>query len=313
MKAKLSNTSSIYYNGSYIDDDEVLDGLTFQYDLDLYCCYSDTDCGSVDLSRGRRGVTADEEGSNGWKRVVSITQKKIRIDRYLTIEDDDSTAVTLLSNTFQNQESLPTKGRVRSYLIYVHYDEQYTSYRAWSSLSYTFHDISRPSTPLVDSFLPVLMALTCILFIGYLYCLSTAVATVVPAIREDEGESTREGSPSDERKSSSVILPEQRWLIYYLLAVILLQNPIYCLVSRLDNPSPTAVYSCYVLDALAEAALITIWLLFADGLSRQMGNIWTFYLPKILVGVCVFGVNIVVLTLQFPSINPNDHRSPVEV
>jgi hypothetical protein len=306
MKAKLSNTSSIFYNGSYIDDDEILDGLIFQYDLDLYCCYTDTDCGAVDPPRGRRGRTETEtEESNGWKKVVSLTQKNIHIDRYLTIEDDDSTAVTLLSNTFQNQESLPTKGRVRSYLIFVHYDDLYTSYRAWSSLSYTFHDISRPNTPLVDSFLPVLMTLTCVLFIGYLYCLYTASA------RAGDGTGRPEGGGGE--RGLLLLLPEQRWLIYYLLAVILLQNPIYCIVSRVDNPSPAAVYSCYLLDAMAEASLITIWLLFADGLSRQMGNIWTFYLPKVLVGVCMFGVNVVVLTLQFPSINPNDHRSPVEV
>lgn len=52
VKAKLSNTSSIYYNGSYIDDDEILDGLTFKYDLDLYCCYTDTKCGSINISDG---------------------------------------------------------------------------------------------------------------------------------------------------------------------------------------------------------------------------------------------------------------------
>lgn len=54
VKAKLSNTSSIYYNGSYIDDDEILNGLTFEYDLDLYCCYTDTKCGSLNNSDGMR-------------------------------------------------------------------------------------------------------------------------------------------------------------------------------------------------------------------------------------------------------------------
>lgn len=188
---------------------------------------------------------------------------------------------------------------MKSYLIYIRYDEKYSSYRAWSSLSYTFHDISRPNTPMVDNFLPVLIFFTCILFIGYLYCLATV--------------NQRRGSPSINSALFYDILPEQRWLIYYLLAVILFQNPIYCIVSRLENPSAASVYACYVLDALSEATLITIWLLFADGLSRQMGNIWTFYIPKILVGTFMFMVNVVVITLQFPSINLHDHRSPVEV
>jgi hypothetical protein len=305
VKAKLSNTSSIFYNGSYIDDDEVLDGLTFQYDLDLYCCYTDTDCGSVenqqDGIRGRDGGDGNENGNNGWKKVISIKQKKVHIDKYLSIEDDHSTAVTFLSNTFQNQESLPSEGKVKSYLVYIHYDKDYSAYQAWSSLSYTFRDISRPNTPIVDNFLPILICLTCILFIGYVYCLATV---------------NQNNTHSNSSASTTLlydILPEQRWLIYYLLAVICFQNPIYCVVSRLENPSPAAVYSCYVLDALSEATLITIWLLFSDGLSRQMGNIWTFYLPKIMVGICMFTVNIVVLTLQFPSINFHDHRSPVEV
>ena len=304
VKAKLSNTSSIFYNGSYIDDDEILDGLTFQYDLDLYCCYTDTDCGSVDSQfegvSGKEDLNQKENNNNnGWKKVISIKERKVHIDKYLSLEDDHSTAVTFLSNTFQNQESLPSEGKVKSYLVYIHYDKDYSAYRAWSSLSYTFRDISRPNTPIVENFLPVLICLTCILFIGYVYCLATV------------------NQKKDHLSINSTllydILPEQRWLIYYLLAVICFQNPIYCVVSRLENPSAAAVYSCYVLDALSEATLITIWLLFSDGLSRQMGNIWTFYLPKMMVGICVFGVNIVVLTLQFPSINPRDHRSPVEV
>lgn len=189
---------------------------------------------------------------------------------------------------------------MKSYLIYIRYDEKYSSYRAWSSLSYTFHDISRPDTPIVDNFLPILIFFTCVLFVGYLYSLATV--------------NKRRGSPNTVNSALFYdILPEQRWLIYYLVAVILFQNPIYCVVSRLENPPSGAVYACYVLDALSEATLITIWLLFADGLSRQMGNIWAFYFPKILVGALMFGVNIVVITLQFPSINYHDHRSPVEV
>jgi hypothetical protein len=319
VKAKLSNTSSIFYNGSYIDDDEILDGLTFQYDLDLYCCYTDTDCGSVDTQfEGEEGQRTGEMMRNenmndnkGWKKVISIKQRKVHLDKYLSLEDDHSTAVTFLSNTFQNQESLPSEGKVKSYLVYIHYDKDYSAYyEAWSSLSYTFRDISRPNTPIVDNFLPVLICLTCILFIGYVYCLATVN-------QKKEHDQDHHNQQQQQQGHSTTflydILPEQRWLIYYLLAVICFQNPIYCIVSRLQNPSPAAVYSCYVLDALSEATLITIWLLFSDGLSRQMGNIWTFYLPKMMVGICVFSVNIVVLTLQFPSINFHDHRSPVEV
>ena len=291
VKTKLSNTSKIYYNGSYIDDDETLHGLTFQYDLDLYCCYSNTNCGNIQSN--------NDETNNEWKKVISINQKKIQLDQYISIEDDDSSTITLLPNTFQNQESLPTNGKVKSYLIYIHYDEIYSSYKSWSSLTYTFHDVSRPKTPLVDNFLPILIILTFLLFLCYIYCLYTS--------------SYPQYDHNHRNKMITSLLPEQKWLIVYLVAVIMYQNPIYCIISRISNPSPDVIYACYILNAFSESLLIIVWLLFADSLNCHLGKFWEFYLPKFIVGFCIFGVNIVVITLQFPSINVHDSRSPVEV
>mmetsp|Transcript_21523 Transcript_21523/g.31265 ORF Transcript_21523/g.31265 Transcript_21523/m.31265 type:complete len:1073 (+) Transcript_21523:100-3318(+) len=284
VKAKLSNTSTIFYNGSYIDDDSVISDITIKYDLYLYCCYSNSNCGNVSIP-GQDDVNANGD----WKSVLSLNNEKINIDKYVSLEDGDSSTMTLLPNTFQNQESLPTEGKVKSYLVYIVFDQEYSSYESWDQVTYTFRDISRPDVSNTDMALPVVILLTIIALGMYVYAI---FGITHGKIRQ--------------------ALPEQKWCIVYLLAVILFQNPIYAvIVVFIDSPSPTAVYACYVLDALAQSMLITVWLLFADGLRRQTDYIW-FYAPKVATGVCIFTCNLVVLTLQFPSMNPHDTRSPVE-
>ena len=283
VKAKLSNTSAIYYNGSFIDDDEFIEGLTFKYDLELYCCYSNSGCGNV-------STFEDDTGGHGqWKKVIALDNEKINVQKYFSVEDGESSTVTLLPNTFQNQETLPTQGKVKSYLVYIHFDQAYSTYEAWDQISYTFRDISRPDTRSAKIALPFVITITIMCFL--VYCL--AIFHITKG-RLDQA------------------LPEQKWLIVYFVAVISFQNPLYCVISFMDRPSPTAVYLCYVLDSVSQSVLITVWLLFADGLRRQM-DYFHFYPPKVVTGLCVFVANVVVLTMQFPSMNSGDHRSPVEV
>ena len=42
-------------------------------------------------------------------------------------------------------------------------------------------------------------------------------------------------------------LPEQRWQIFYMISVILFQNPFYCVVMWLDDPPVTVTYITYVI------------------------------------------------------------------
>lgn len=282
VKAKLSNTSAIYYNGSYIDDDEVIAELTFKYDLELYCCYSNSGCGNVSI--GGEGW-----GHSDWKKVISLENEKINVEKYFSVEDGESSTVTLLPNTFQNQETLPTQGKVKSYLIYIHFDQVYSTYKSWDQLSYTFRDISRPENRPAVIALPFVIFITLLCFMVYGHALFQVT-----------------------RGRLERALPEQKWLIVYFVAVIAFQNPIYCIISFMQRPSPTAVYLCYVLDSLSQSVLITVWLLFADGLRRQM-DYYFFYPPKIFIGLLVFITSVVVLTMQFPSMNSGDHRSPVMV
>ena len=286
VKAKLSNTSAIYFNGSYVDDDEVIQGLMFKFNLELYCCYTDRHCGNVSLSSDDAGGGS---GEGHWKKVISLDNEKINVEKYYSVEDGESSTVTLLPNTFQNQETLPTQGKVKSYLVYIHFDQVYSTYQAWDQITYTLRDISRPDNRSAAVALPFVMAFTLVCFVVYVHAI----------FKFTRGQMDR-------------ALPEQKWLIVYFVAVLCFQNPIYCAISFLESPPPVAVYCCYILDAASQAVLIVVWLLFADGLRRQ-SDYHYFYPPKIAVGLCVLAASVVVLTMQFPSVNTGDHRSPVAV
>ena len=107
-------------------------------------------------------------------------------------------------------------------------------------------------------------------------------------------------------------LAEQKWIICYFIALIAYQNPVYCVLVWIDEqPNSASVFVCYIFDYIAQASFFTIWLLFADGLSRKT-TYFLFYCSKIFIGVLIFVTGIVVLTIQFPSLNPYQDRSSVE-
>ena len=67
-------------------------------------------------------------------------------------------------------------------------------------------------------------------------------------------------------------MAEQRWVLIYGLAIILLQNPVYsfiCFSSEVETPKELA-FAYYVVDALAQAMLFTVWYLLISGAKRNL-------------------------------------------
>jgi hypothetical protein len=99
-------------------------------------------------------------------------------------------------------------------------------------------------------------------------------------------------------------LSEQIWCLFYLIALICLINPIFCVIIWLDNESPLTVFVFYIFDAMANSSFIVVWLMFADNIGRKSVNKLTFYGPKILIGFATFVLTIASTTYQFPTLSP---------
>jgi len=66
------------------------------------------------------------------------------------------------------------------------------------------------------------------------------------------------------------LLSEQRWVLFYGIIVILLQNPVYSFIYWQSRPSRDLVYIFYIVDAFAQAGLFTIWHLMVVGAKRNL-------------------------------------------
>lgn len=256
-----------------VTDDFIL-SKELSYDLRVYGCYENDNCGTVD--------------DNIWKLIISIEDEVIDITEHYKPGDDD-VKYYLLTNTFQNQEALPNQGKVKSYFFSLtYYSDTSMEYFNPTTTTYSFDTIERPYTEIADIMLPIFIIVT--LFSFYYY---------VRIVRNHS-------------HSIAKALPEQKWLIAYFIATLLNQNPIYCVIIWLDNPSPNAVYACYIMEAMASASIFTIWLFFADAFRRKKRTRLLFYTPKVMIGLSIFITNMIVLTLQFPSISGSDDtRSPI--
>ena len=274
LQAKYKNITSVSVNGTSVDDDEILEDLKIKYDVDLYACYKNENCGFPTESDSR------------WKTVLREEDREVIVGDVYS-DGSSSATVQILPNTFQNQETLPDNGRVQSYLIYVTYHPGQPYFSTASDMEYKFANINRNSYLAARILLQFCVVFTLGVLAFYVWGLRQRYSSIMHA------------------------LPEQRWLLFYMVALLLFQNPIYCIITWKESPSSDSVYAAYVLDAISQASLFTLWLIYADGLRRQFGY-WTFYLPKIGMGVLIFITNIVVLTLQFPTITSTLKRSPVE-
>lgn len=238
----------------------------FKYDTRLYGCYDSSAC-------------------SDWIEVLAMN------DEYIDFEDsydskDEVLRIALIGNTFQNQEALPTKGVVKSYIAIVRYAvEGVDSVPNLVDFTYKFETINKQSNQAADALTVIMQLLTIAFTVWYCRILFTASA-------------------------QSDILPEQHWVIFYLFALILFQNPVYCVICWVREPSAVAVFSYYIIDSLSQTVFYVIWLLFADSLRRNRGKAM-FYGPKLFFGVVIFAANVVILTYQFPTLSPIIDRNPL--
>jgi hypothetical protein len=259
--------------------------FTITFNVKLWACFESDGCDNdFHLSDT---YTSDP---TVWQKVLFLTNVNLDINLRNDASKSDGGELTsiLISNTFQNQESIPTNGLVKSYFIFVEYvTAPYNIYTAIEReyqpyISYSFDVVTRPTQPIADSLTVALMFLTLCVFCGYCYVIS----------------------------QSAKILSEQLWLIGYFILLILFQNPVYIVIVWFHNPppSPGAAYGSYFITNLAQSGLFILWLLFADTLHRKTRNKLVFYGPKVLVGFLIFLFESLILTFQFPSISADNTR-----
>lgn len=201
---------------------------------------------------------------------------------------------TIIDFTFQNQESIPTSGIIKSYYMEVHYTSGINPFTPQDAaearyLQYEFDFVNRPHYGAIILAVLVLMCFTFLALLFYLFIM----------IYYNKG-----------RKW----LPEQRWLILYLCLVIIFQNPIYITLFFTNNQKNVdVVYASYVFDAIGQVGFFVVWLMFAAAVRRRSQSLCAFYAPKLVFGAIIFATYMVILTYQFPNLFPNfSDRSPVE-
>jgi hypothetical protein len=280
LQSKYKNVTGVLLNGTYVDDDATLDDLKFEFDLSLYCCYHNSGCGDISVT----AIGKSNTGSD-WMLVLSEKNAVVTVSDVYQVGDDSAT-IQLLSNIFQNQETLPDNGKIKSYLVFVTYRGKQPYFQSTSDITYKFANINRSSSLAAKILLQFCVFFTLAMIVLYVRALKARYTSIYHA------------------------LPEQRWILLYMFALVLFQNPVYCVVVWSKDPAPEVVFSAYVLDSAAQASFFTLWLILADGWKRQL-SYYSFYLPKIAMGLLIFGTNLVMLILQFPSISPSVHRSPV--
>jgi hypothetical protein len=251
------------------------------YKVNLWACYNNEGCGDnfVTNSPDNNIIT------NAWHQVLYY-------DNHITYNNDNFYSYEMIPNTFQNQESIPTRGKVRSYFFSVTYENDinhlFTDLDDSTAVKYVIEIFNRRWDFLANFMIVFLTSITII---------CTAVYGYIMWIQKSQW------------------LSEQKWLLFYLIALIMYQNPIYCVLVWSSQPSGVnIVYASYLLGAFGQAFLFIVWLLFADSINRQNSTKLGFYIPKILFGLCILGSNLVVLTFQFPNLNPSAEtsRNPVE-
>jgi hypothetical protein len=280
LQSQFKNVTGVLMNGTLVDDDATLDDLKFEYDLDLYCCYQNSHCGDISIAE----IGKTDTGSD-WMLVLSSRDTVVTIGDVYRVGDDTAT-IQLLPNIFQNQETLPDNGKIKSYLVFVTYRGKQPYFQSASDMTYKFANINRTSSLAARILLQFCIFFTLVMIVVYIRALKSRYTSLYHA------------------------LPEQRWILLYMIALVLFQNPVYSVVVWTEDPSPEVVFSAYVIDAAAQASFFTLWLILADGWKRQIAY-YSFYLPKIAMGLVLFATNLVILILQFPSVSPSVHRSPV--
>lgn len=300
LKFVKHNISSINFNGTEILVDykttkemylSQLQSYSMKYHISLYACHQRNGC-------SRHGSMME----NMWQSVLTKNHQRIYADSLMS-EDMRDMELSIFGNTFQNQEALPTKSNIKSYLMFVKYSGDFSLQGHYDQSIYTnqlvsnpymisgqeeffeFMSIQRPRSTIGDVMRPILMAIT---FIMALYYVKTLY---------------------DHNPNPRKWLHERKWVLFYFFVLLIYQNPVYCVICRVKSPSSFWVFTSYALDAFAQASFFLIWLLFADGMRRQ-SFYYRFYVPKVIIAMLIFGTNMAILVMQFPTVNTSTVRTP---
>jgi len=197
------------------------------YDVTLWACGLADGCGTAFLrpTAGARGP------NNAWQQVLSLTNSV----QFPVGALGAGVTLELFPTTYQNEEAIPSVGTVRSYYIAVNYTNN-----AWglftgtdaklesSAVSYVATVLQQPANPTAVG-------------VGYVILLFLVLAALGGFIFV---------MVSQKKKW----LCEQKWVCWYLTAVILFINPIYCVIIWMQSapPRPAVVFAFYVVDAMGQ-------------------------------------------------------------
>lgn len=284
LDVEQTNVTSIFSN--------ITDPFDIMYNIDLWACYNKDGCGSQFASNSY--YTNDPDT---WQHVYTQNEQRLHIDVAVDVNKDgdiEDLSKSLIPSTFQNQESIPTNGLVKSYFISVEYtDDPYNIFMnekndSYHYTTYNFDVVERPRQLPVNAITIVLLFVTLVVLVWYVWMLC----------------------------HQKKVLSEQKWVVAYFVLLVMFQNPVYCtIVFYKEAPSAEAAYASYVIGYIAQSGLFILWLLFADSVHRKTTTKSYFYLPKVLIGVVIFTFGILILTFQFPGLSAHtkEHtRSAVE-
>lgn len=256
-------------------------GIEIKYNVILWACYNIDGC-----DKNFKYNYEYTKNPNIYQKVLKNYDQSKQLffgnDIIKNNEYSYHVSMEIFPTTFQNQESIPTNGLVKSYFINIQYIKD--DYHIFSNnnnnqknnnIIYKFDISNRNRQAAQDSITIVLLIITIIVLSIYIYILSK------------------------QRK----ILSEQLWVICYFFLIILLQNPVYCIIAFYKSP-PTieAAYTSYLITYISQSGLFILWLLFADSILRKTSSKLYFYLPKLLFGFLILTFGILILTFQFPGV-----------
>lgn len=281
---ELSNVISVKLDVEQQNITSLLSNATSEFDvvynIDLWACYQGEGCGDK--------FAQDTHYTNDlsvWQRVYTEDSRTLHVDVSENTKKEGSTTsmeCSLVPSLFQNQESIPTNGLVKSYFIAVEYvSDPYNvfvnpTFDPDHEVFYNFDVVERPRQLAVNAVTIILLVVTLCVLTSYVVMLSR----------------------------QKKVLSEQKWVVAYFVLLVMFQNPIYCvIVFYKEAPHASTAYASYVMGYIAQSGLFILWLLFADSVHRKTSSKLYFYLPKVLIGFTIFTFGILILTFQFPGLS----------
>jgi len=196
----------------------------------------------------------------------------------------------VIFDVFQNQEIIENNGIIKAYRIQVSYKSNEGFVGSKNSAAYEFHyysGINSTGSKIVQC---VLCGFT-VLF-SFFWFHNLLMDEIDPRMW----------------------LRERKWLSWFLLGLLFLQNPIFCVAQwNIQNSTPTGwvAFLSSMMTSTGQTIIFTVFLLLADGIVEKATV--EFYFPKIAFGLSMFTVYAFSRSLNFPSIYGSRRSSVLSV